>query len=416
MSALSSVSLGSAPLDVEAVRRDFPGLHQQVHGHPLVYLDNAATAQVPQVVVDAIVGFHTRDRANVHRGVHELSQRATARYDAVREIAARFLNASDPHEIVFTAGTTDAINLVAACWGGQNLGPGDAIVVSEMEHHANLVPWQRIAQQTGAELRAIPITDEGELDLEAAASLIDEQVKLVAVVHVSNALGTINPVKDLVRLARKVGARVLLDGAQATPHQPVDVQDLGCDFYVFSGHKVCGPTGVGILWGRKTLLDAMPPYRSGGDMIERVTLTHSTYQAAPLRFEAGTPNIAGVIGLGAALDYLMGLGMDRIAATEADLFAYARPKLEALDRVVPVGTARHKAAVFGFTVEGAHPTDVGMMLDTRGIAIRTGHHCAQPVMDRYGVSATARASFAFYNTREEVDRLVEGLQRVIAMF
>jgi len=352
----------------------------------------------------------------VHRGVHELSQRATANYDGVREIAARFLNAADLHEIVYTAGTTDGINLVAASWGGANLGPGRAVVVTEMEHHANLVPWQRICAETGAELRVIPITDTGELDLDAAASLIDEKVAMVAVVHVSNALGTVNPVDVLVRMARQAGALVLLDGAQATPHQPVDVQALDCDFYVFSGHKVCGPSGVGILWGRKALLDAMPPYRSGGDMIDRVTLQSSTYQPAPLRFEAGTPNIAGVIGLGAALEYLMGLGMDRVAATEADLFAYARPRLEAVDRIIPVGTAANKAAVFSFLAEGAHATDIGMMLDTRGIAIRTGHHCAQPVMDHYGVSATARASFAFYNTRDEVDRLVEGLERVLSMF
>ena len=407
---------GADLLDVARIRQDFPGLHQEVHGKPLVYLDNAATAQVPQAVIDTIVGFHTRDRANVHRGVHELSQRATAKYDAVRHTVARFLGLPDPHEIVYTAGTTDSLNLVAASWGEANLGPGDVVVVTEMEHHANLVPWQRVCARTGATLRAIPITDAGELDLDAARALIDGRVKLLSFVHVSNALGTINPVAELVAMAREVGALVCLDGAQATPHQLVDLPSLDVDFYAFSGHKVCGPTGVGILWGRKALLDAMPPYRSGGDMIERVGLYESTYQPAPLRFEAGTPNIAGVIGLGAALDYLMALGMDRVEATEQALFAYARPRLDAIDRVIPIGTAAHKAAVYGFTVKGAHPTDIGMLLDTHGIAIRTGHHCAQPVMDRYGLSATARASFAFYNTRDEVDRLADALERVIAYF
>jgi len=414
MSALASDR--PAVLDVAAVRKDFPCLHQQVHGHPLVYLDNAATAQVPQAVVDAIVGYHTRDRANVHRGVHELSQRATAAYDGVREVVARFLGVSDPDEIVYTAGTTDSLNLVAASWGQAHLGPGDVVVTTEMEHHANLVPWQIVCQQTGATLRVIPMTDRGELDLEAARGLIDDRVKLLTFVHVSNALGTINPATELIAMARAVGAVVCVDGAQATPHAPVDVSALGVDFYAFSGHKVCGPSGVGILWGRKALLDAMPPYRSGGDMIERVTLQQSTYQPAPLRFEAGTPNIAGVIGLGAALEYLMGLGMDRIDATEQALFAYARERLDAIDRIVAVGTAAHKAAVYSFTVEGVHPTDIGMALDTRGIAIRTGHHCAQPIMDHYGLSATARASFAFYNTREEVDRLADALEQVLGWF
>ncbi len=418
MSALVSPTQAEV-LDVAALRAQFPGLHQQVHGHPLVYLDNAATGQVPQTVIDAIVHFHTHDRANVHRGVHELSQRATAAYDGVRQTAARFLNASLPEEIVYTAGTTDGLNLVAASWGGAHLEPGDVIVVTEMEHHANLVPWQRIAEETGAEVRAIGITPSGELDMDAARALfatLGERIRVLSFVHISNALGTINPVEALVALGRSVGALVVIDGAQATPHQPVDVQALGCDVYVFSGHKVFGPTGVGILWGRAEVLESMPPYRSGGDMIEHVTLTHSTYQPAPLRFEAGTPHIAGVIGLGAALTWLMDLGMDRVAATEAALWNAARPRLEAIDRVIPIGTAADKVGVFSFTVEGAHPTDIGMLLDTKGIAVRTGHHCAQPVMDHFGLSATARASFAMYNTPEEVDRLIDGLERVIALF
>lgn len=405
-----------ALLDPATIREDFPCLHQTVHGHPLVYLDNAATAQVPQVVVDAIVGYHTRDRANVHRGVHELSQRATAAYDGVRAIVARFLGVSDAEEIVYTSGTTDSINLVASSWGHAHLGPGDVVIATETEHHANLVPWQIVCQQTGATLRVIPMTDTGELDLDAARGLFDERVKLLAVGHVSNALGTIHPVQALSAMARSVGGLVLVDGAQAAPHMALDLPSLDVDFYAFSGHKTCGPSGVGVLWGRKALLDAMPPYRSGGDMIERVGLYESTFQPAPLRFEAGTPNIAGVIGLGAALEYLMGLGMERVDATEQALFAYARERLDAIDRVVPVGTAAHKAAVYSFIVRGAHPTDVGMMLDTKGIAIRTGHHCAQPIMDHYGVSATARASFAFYNTREEVDRFAEALEHVIDLF
>ncbi|MCB9681804.1 MAG: cysteine desulfurase [Alphaproteobacteria bacterium] len=403
-----------SPLDVEAIRADFPCLHQQVHGKPLVYLDNAASSQTPQAVLDALTHYYTHDRANVHRGVHELSQRASAAYDGARSRIQAFLNAEREEECVYVRGTTEAINLVAQSWGPANVGPGDEIVITQLEHHANIVPWQLLCQRTGATLRHIPIDAAGALRMDVAAEVIGPRCKLVAVAHVSNALGTINPVAEIVRLAHAQGALVLVDGAQATPHLPVDVQALGCDFYAFSGHKVCGPTGIGALWGRHHLLEAMPPWQGGGDMISEVRLDVSTYQPPPLRFEAGTHHIAGVIGLGAALDYLMDLGMDRIAAYEHDLFTYATARLATVERIRPVGTAAHKAGVFSFLVDGAHPTDVGTLLDSQGIAVRTGHHCAQPVMTFYGVSATARASFAFYNTRDEVDRFVEALHKVLS--
>ncbi|MCB9664118.1 MAG: cysteine desulfurase [Alphaproteobacteria bacterium] len=402
-----------SPLDVEAVRRDFPALHQEVHGKPLVYLDNAASSLTPTPVLEAIEGFYTRDRANVHRGIHELSQRATAAYDATREVVARFLHAARPEEVVHVRGTTEAINLVAATWGPAHLGPGDEVVITQSEHHANIVPWQLLCERTGATLRAIPIDATGQWILEEARRLIGPRTKLVACGHVSNALGTINPVAEVIALAKAQGALVLLDGAQGAPHLPIDVQALGADFYCFSAHKLCGPTGAGVLWGRYELLEAMPPYQAGGDMIEQVTLERSTFQAPPLRFEAGTPNIAGVIGLGAALTYLEELGRERIAAYEEELHQYAAARLAEVDRLIPVGTAPAKVPVFSFTVDGAHPTDVGYLLDSQGIAVRTGHHCAQPVMAAFGLSATARASLAFYNTRDEVDRLVEALHKVI---
>ncbi len=408
-----AVKLAPGPLDVEALRADFPALHQTVHGHPLVYLDNAASSQTPRVVLDAMATFYERDRANIHRGVHELSQRATASYDGAREKVARFLGAARTEEVVFVRGATEGINLVSNTWGPKNVGPGDEIVVTAMEHHANLVPWQLLCERTGATLRAIPFDARGELVLEEAERLIGPRTKLLAFNHVSNALGTVNPVAELVAMARQHGAKVLVDGAQAAPHLAVDVQALGVDFYVFSGHKTCGPTGSGVLWGRYELLDTMPPWQGGGDMIERVTLTGSTYQPPPLRFEAGTPDIAAGIGLGAAVDYLLAVGLDRIAAQEARLLAHATERLAQIPRVRPVGTARHKASVYAFLVDGAHATDVGMLLDTQGIAIRTGHHCAQPVMDAFGVSATARASFAFYNTEAEVDRFADALERVL---
>jgi cysteine desulfurase/selenocysteine lyase len=404
------------PFDVEAIRADFPGLHQKVHGKPLVYLDNAATAQVPQVVIDALVRYHTFDRANVHRGVHELSQRATADYDATRADIARFLGVSDEREIVYTRGTTDGINLVAASWGRHNLREGDEVVVSAMEHHSNIVPWQLVCEETGAVLRVLPMNERGELELDKAAEIIGPKTRLVGIVHVSNALGTINPVDEIIALAKAQDALVLIDGAQAVPHMKVDVPALGCDFYTFSGHKICGPSGVGALWGRRELLDAMAPYQGGGDMIADVRFDRSLYQETPLKFEAGTPNIAGVIGLGAAIGYLEGIGMDAIGAYEAELLAYAHDKLDVIPGMRPIGTAARKASVYSFVVDGVHPTDVGMGLDQLGIAVRTGHHCAQPVMDFFDVSATARASFAFYNTREEIDALAEGLRKVLSWF
>lgn len=407
-------ALPAAPVfDVAAVRADFPCLDQRVHGKPLVYLDNAATLQMPSVVLEAVSHYHMHDRANIHRGVHELSQRATASYDATRAKIATFLGAKAPEECVYTKGTTESVNLVAWSWGLANLGPGDEVVITQMEHHSNIVPWQLVCERTGATLRYIPIDRRGALRLDVAREIIGERTKMVAVVHVSNALGTINPVRELADLAHAHGALLLVDGAQSSPHTPIDVVALDCDFFAFSGHKLGGPSGVGALWGRAHLLEAMPPWQGGGDMIAQVKLERSTYQPPPLRFEAGTPNIAGVIGLGAALDYLQALGMERIAAYEADLLKYATARLSVVDRVRPIGTAPHKASVYSFVVDGAHPTDVGVLLDSQGIAVRTGHHCAQPVMDFFDLSATARASFAFYNTRDEVDLLADALEKVI---
>ena len=407
-------ALPIAPVfDVAAVRRDFPCLDQQVHGKPLVYLDNAATLQMPSVVLDAVSHYHMRDRANIHRGVHELSQRATASYDATRAKIAAFLGAPSAEECVYTKGTTESVNLVAWSWGLANLRPGDEVVITQMEHHSNIVPWQLVCERTGATLRYIPIDKRGALRMDVAREIIGERTKMVAAVHVSNALGTINPVRELADLAHAQGALMLVDGAQSSPHTPIDVVALDCDFFAFSGHKLGGPSGVGALWGRAHLLAAMPPWQGGGDMIAQVKLERSTYQPPPLRFEAGTPNIAGVIGLGAALDYLQAIGMDRIAAYEADLLKYATARLSVVDRVRPIGTAPLKASVYSFVVDGAHPTDVGVLLDSQGIAVRTGHHCAQPVMDFFDLSATARASFAFYNTRDEVDVLADALEKVI---
>lgn len=400
--------------DVQAVRADFPCLHQLVNGKPLIYLDNAATSQVPQVVIDAIVGYHTRDRANVHRGVHELSQRASAAYDGVRAKVARFLGARDEREVVFTTGTTGGLNLLAHSYGRAFLQAGDEVVITAMEHHANIVPWQVVCQHTGAVIKVIPMDTRGVLLMDEAARIIGPRTKIVSFVHISNALGTINPVRELVELAHAVGAIAIVDGAQATPHLPVDVQALGCDAYLFSGHKVCGPSGVGALWARRELLERMPPYETGGDMIADVRFDRTLYNEVPHKFEAGTPNIAGVIGFGAALDYLEGLGMDRIAAYEAELFAYAVQVLSCIEGMRPIGTAPHKAGVWSFVVEGTHPTDVGTLLDQLGVAVRTGQHCAQPVMDFYGLSATARASFAFYNTKQEVDAFAEALQKVLS--
>jgi cysteine desulfurase/selenocysteine lyase len=403
-------------LDVERLREDFPILGRHVRGKPLVYLDNAATSQKPRSVIEAVSRFYGAENANIHRGVHFLSERATLAYDGVRERVARFLNAVSPAEIVFTRGTTEGINLVAQSRARTTLKPGDEILITGMEHHSNIVPWQLVAAQTGAVIHAVPLTDAGELDLAAFDRLLTDRTRVLAVVHLSNALGTINPVRWMISRARERGIVTLVDGAQSAPHLPVDVQALDCDFFAFSGHKVFGPTGVGVLYGRASLLAAMPPWQGGGDMIETVTLERSTWAAPPARFEAGTPMIAQVIGLGAALEYVESVGRAAIGAWEEELLAYATERVAEVEGVRLIGTAREKASVLSFVVEGVHPHDVGAVLDDEGVAVRAGHHCAQPVMQRFGVPATVRASFAFYNTRTEVDTLVRGLRRVRSVF
>ena len=401
--------------DVQRIRQDFPCLHQEVRGRPLVYLDNAATGQSPQCVSDVMANFHLHHRANVHRGVHELSQRATKAYEQVRSKVQNLLGARQEKEIIFTSGTTESINLVADCWGRKNLGPGDGVLITQMEHHSNIVPWQISAERTGATVRHLPIDDDGDLILDDLDELL-EQSKLLAVTHISNALGTINPVKELVRRAHGKGVLVLVDGAQAVPHLPIDVVDLDCDFYCFSGHKLFGPTGVGALYGKADLLNAMPPYKGGGDMIRTVTLQKSTWAPLPAKFEAGTPNIAAVIGLGTAIDYVNQLDWAEVVAYEQELLQYAEQAIADLPGLRRIGTARHRAGVLAFVLDYAHPHDIGTILDQEGVAIRTGHHCAQPVMDRYGIPATARASFAFYNTRDEVDALIKALHQVAKLF
>lgn len=400
--------------DVQNVRADFPALHQDVHGKRLVYLDNAASAQTPQCVIDAITSYYTRDRANVHRGVHLLSQRATMRFDETRERTRAFLNAESSREIVFTRGTTESLNLVAHGLGAR-LQSGDEILLTGLEHHSNIVPWQLLAEKSGATIRVAPINDAGEVPLEDFAAQLTSRTRIAAFAHVSNALGTVNPVREMVRLAQAVGALTVVDGAQAVCHRRIDVQSLDCDFYAFSGHKLFGPTGVGVLYGRASLLDAMPPWQGGGDMIRSVRFAKTEYADAPMRFEAGTPSIADVIGLGAALEYLGALDWTAAATHEQALLAYVTEKAAEIPGLRCIGTAQDKEAVFSFVLDDVHPHDVGTILDMEGIAIRTGHHCAQPVMERFGLPATARASFAFYNTFEEVDALVQGLHRCIAM-
>ncbi len=415
--ALAATRLrAAARYDVARIRADFPILGREVYGKPLVYLDNAATTQKPRVVIDAIRRFYEETNANIHRGLHFLSERATEQYESVRSKVRDFLGAGDDREIVFTRGTTEAINLVAASWGRWQLRPGDEIVLSAMEHHSNIVPWQLVCEATGAKIRVIPMDDSGELQLEEYEKLLGPRTKLVAITHVSNALGTVNPVEKIVAAAKAVGARVLVDGAQAVPHLPVNVQALGCDFYAFSGHKLFGPTGVGVLWGRAELLDAMPPYQGGGEMIRTVTFERSTWNHIPHKFEAGTPPIAEVIGLGAAIEYVEQVGREAISQHEHSLLARAIQELSAIPGVRIVGTAKHKAAVVSFVLDGIHPHDVGTILDREGIAIRAGHHCAQPLMQRLGLTATARASFAMYNTVEEADALVAGVAKVIEVF
>jgi cysteine desulfurase/selenocysteine lyase len=409
MNAATPLAATSLTLDVAALRRDFPILERTVRGRPLAYLDNAASSQRPRAVIDAMSLYYETSHANVHRGVHTLSQEATDLFEGAREKVRRFINARSTREVVFVRGTTEAINLVAQAYGRTQFGPGDEILISWLEHHANIVPWQMLCQQTGATLKVAPITQSGEIDFDAFVALLSPRTKLVALAHVSNALGTVIPVQRFIAAARTRGVPVLLDGAQAVPHMKVDVQALDCDFYAFSGHKMCGPTGIGVLYGREALLQLMPPWQGGGDMILAVSFGGTVYNDLPYKFEAGTPDIAGAIGLGAAVDYLESLGLERIAAAEHDLLVYANERLATIPGLRFVGTAPEKAAVVSFTIDRVHPHDLGTVLDHEGVAIRTGHHCAMPLMEFYGLPATARASFAFYNTRAEVDRLVDAL-------
>lgn len=409
----------SAPtthFDVNAIRREFPGLDQLVNGQPLVYLDNAATSQKPRVVIDAVTSAYAMDCANIHRAVHTLSQRATARYEAARESVVRLLHAGSIREVVFVRGTTEAINLVATCYARTQLTAGDEILITGLEHHSNIVPWQLACEATGAKLVVVPVTDAGDVTIDAVRSQLSSRTKLVSVAHVSNALGTVLPVAEIVEAAHAVGAKVMIDGAQGIVHEDVDVRALGCDFYAWSGHKLYGPTGIGVLWAREELLAAMPPYQGGGDMIDRVRFEGTTWNELPYKFEAGTPDIAGIIGLGAAVDWFMTLDRDAARRHEHQVLQYARKRLHELPFVTVVGNAAKTAGAVSFLVDGAHPSDVGTLLDTFGIAVRTGHHCTQPLMDRLGVPATARASFAVYSTQAEVDALVSGLERVWEVF
>jgi cysteine desulfurase/selenocysteine lyase len=409
-------ALAVETLDVAALRKDFPALAQRAYGKPLVYLDNAATTQKPQAVIDAVVRFYAEDCANVHRGVHLLSQRATDVCDRARLTVKKFLGASSEREIIFTSGTTASLNLVAHSWGRYNLKAGDEIVISAMEHHSNIVPWQILCEDTGAILRVAPINDAGELLLDEFESLVNGRTRIVAVNHVSNALGSENPVKEIVGIAHRHGAIAIIDGAQAVAHMPVNVRELDCDFYAMSGHKIFGPTGVGVLYGKQELLEAMRPYQGGGDMILSVTFEKTTYNELPFKFEAGTPNVAGQYGLGAALEYVNKVGLEAISAYEHELLAYATEQVGAIDGVRLIGTAKKKASVLSFVVEGIHPHDMGTILDREGVAVRAGHHCAQPVMDRLGVPATTRASFAFYNTKDEVDALAAAIRKAKEIF
>jgi cysteine desulfurase/selenocysteine lyase len=407
---------GGAITDIASLRADFPILWQEIYGKALVYLDSAASAQRPQAVIDAMVEHEQHNHANIHRGVHQLSQRSTDAYERARSRVRAFLNAGKDCEIIFTRGTTESINLVAASYGRQMLSKGDEVLVTRMEHHSNIVPWQLICEQTGARLVAAPITQAGELDMAGFDACLTPRTRIVAVGHVSNALGTINPIKTLTEKAHRAGAVVVVDGAQAAPHLPIDVQDLDCDFYALSGHKMFGPTGVGVLYGRQALLDAMPPYQGGGEMIRTVSFEGSTYNVLPHKFEAGTPNITGVIGLGATIDYLATIDTDARMRYEDELLNYATGELKTIPGLRIIGEARHKSAVLSFILGDIHAHDLGTILDRTGVAVRTGHHCAMPVMDFFGIPATARASFAFYNNRDDVDRLVAGLQHALELF
>ena len=409
-------SFSRTDFDVYKVRADFPILARTVNGKPLVYLDNAATTQKPQAVIDAMIRYYTAENSNIHRGVHTLSEQATESYEQSRVTMQRFLNAAEAREIVFVRGATEGINLVAQTWGRANIRHEDEIVISAMEHHSNIVPWQILCEQQGANLRVAPVNDSGELVFEEFEKLLGPKTKLVAVAHVSNALGTVNPVSKIVQAGHRVNARVLLDGAQAAAHMKIDVRTVDCDFYVFSGHKVYAPTGIGILYGKAELLEAMPPYQGGGDMISSVTFEKTLYNRVPHKFEAGTPHVSGAIGLGAALDYVKSIGMERIGCHEKQLVAYGTRRLQEISGLRLIGTAQEKEGILSFVLEGIHPHDIGTVLDQEGIAIRTGHHCAQPLMDRFGVPATARASLALYNTMEEMDALVNGLEKVREVF
>jgi cysteine desulfurase/selenocysteine lyase len=413
---MSAQGVSTLREDVERIRKDFPALHQEVHGHPLVYLDNAATTQKPQVVIDALSAYYSTDNANVHRGVHLLSERATEAYEGARARIQRFINAGHSREIVFVRGTTEGINLVAQSFGRRTVGAGDEIVITALEHHSNIVPWQMLCEERGAVLRVAPIDDAGEVDVDAYERLLNERTRLVAIAHVSNALGTVLPIPRMIAQAHEHGAVVLIDGAQAVAHLAVDVRALDCDFYTFSGHKAFGPTGIGVLYGKTERLERMPPWQGGGDMIKTVSFEKTVYNDLPYKFEAGTPDIAGAIGLGVALDYLDGVGLDRVAEYEHELLVHATRVLSVLPGVKLLGTAREKAAVVSFLVDGVHPHDVGTILDQEGVAVRTGHHCAMPVMTRFGVPATTRASFALYNTHEEIDALVAALAKVREVF
>jgi cysteine desulfurase/selenocysteine lyase len=402
----------SKNMDIEKIRADFPILHQQVNGKPLVYLDNGATTQKPQVVIDAIADYYRTTNSNVHRGAHTLSDQATQMFENARTTLQKFLNAKKSEEIIWTRGTTDAINLVAQTWVRSNVKAGDEIIISGMEHHSNIVPWQMVCEQTGAILKIIPVLEDGTLDYDGYLKLLSDKTKFVAVVHVSNALGTVNPVEDIIREAQKVGAKTLLDGAQAIAHWDIDVQALDCDFYVFSGHKLFGPTGLGVLYGKEALLNAMPPYQGGGEMILHVTFEKTTYNVLPYKFEAGTPNIAGAIGMAAAVDYVNGLDRIALAKHEDALLARANELAAKTDGIRIIGTSKNKVSVLSFLIEGTHPHDVGTLLDQQGIAVRTGHHCTMPLMDQFGIPGTVRASFTFYNTLEEVDALFKAIEKV----
>ena len=416
VSAKNSLVAVETGWNVERVRADFPVLHQTVNGKPLVYLDNGASSQVPQVVIDRGSIYLEQEHSNIHRGVHYLSQRATTAYEGAREKVKRFINARDARECIFVRGTTEGINLVMHGYGRKFVGPGDEIIISAMEHHANIVPWQMLCEEKGSHLRVIPMNDAGELLLDEYDALLNERTKFVAVTHVSNALGTINPIKKMIAQAHKYGVPVLIDGAQSAPHMPVDVQNLDCDFYAFSGHKMFAPTGSGVVYGKAELLEQMNPFQGGGDMIKSVTFEKTTYADLPNKFEAGTPAIASQIGLGAAIDYLNSIGREEAAAHEHELLRYATERVSAIEGVRIIGTARDKASVLSFVIDDIHPHDIGTILDQEGIAVRAGHHCAQPVMQRFNVPATARASFAFYNTKEEVDILARTIEKVIEIF